>query len=103
NGGLGSAATLTLEDAEALMDPSVAPAVLAVAPEADTTAQLVAGRTNTFTRVIGVTQDYQDVRGYEVAEGRFIDVQDVQSSSRVAVLGSNVRDRLFGEAPAVGE
>ncbi|GAG34048.1 unnamed protein product, partial [marine sediment metagenome] len=46
-GGLGSAATLTLEDAYALLDPVFAPNVAAVAPELSTSGQVVAGRNNT--------------------------------------------------------
>jgi len=70
--GLGSAATLTLEDAHALQNPVIAPSVLAVAPELSTTAQLVAGRNNTSTRVLGVTPQYQTVRNFPLSSGQFI-------------------------------
>ena len=43
SGALGSAGTLTLEDATALVDPVYAPSVAAVAPEIRTQAQVVAG------------------------------------------------------------
>ena len=54
-GGQGSASTLTLEDANALVDSVFAPAVAAVAPELRTSGQVVAGRENTSTQVVGVT------------------------------------------------
>ena len=41
-GGQGSATTLTLDDAYALLDPVFAPSVQAVAPELNTNAQIVA-------------------------------------------------------------
>ena len=70
--GQGSAATLTMEDAAALTDPLFVPSVSAVAPELSTTGQVVAGRSNTSTRVYGVTPEYFTVRNFELASGRFI-------------------------------
>ncbi|MCH7991938.1 MAG: ABC transporter permease, partial [Gemmatimonadetes bacterium] len=42
--GQGAASTLTMEDAEALIDSLFAPSITAVAPEIGTSAQIVAGR-----------------------------------------------------------
>ena len=89
-GAQGSAATLTLEDANALTDSTLAPAVTAVAPEVDSFGQVVAGSENARTRIIGVTPDYQSVRNYQVAEGEFISNAQVEARSMVAVLGSSV-------------
>ena len=57
SGGQGSASTLTLEDAYALLDRLFAPDVAAVAPELQTRLQLVAGRNNTSAQVVGVTPE----------------------------------------------
>ena len=95
-GGLGSASTLTLEDAYALLDPVLAPSVGAVAPELRSSAQLVAGRENTFTQVIGVTPEYEFVRNFPVASGQFISPVHVRNVSQVVVLGSQVAETLFG-------
>ena len=54
-GGQGSASTLSLDDSYALLDAVFAQSVAAVAPELNTTGQVVAGRKNTSTQVIGVT------------------------------------------------
>ena len=70
--GLGSASTLTLDDAYALQDAAYAPSVAAVAPELRTNGQVVAGGKNTFTQIVGVTPDYPDVRNIKVASGQFI-------------------------------
>ncbi len=78
-GAQGSANTLTLADANALADPTLAPSVAAVAPEVDAFAQAVAGSENALTRVIGVTPDYQSVRNWQVAEGEFITDAQVQA------------------------
>ena len=58
----GSSATLTYQDALALVDPDNAPAVTAVAPNVETFGQLVYKSNNTMTRVIGTTADYSTVR-----------------------------------------
>ncbi|MBU2009578.1 MAG: ABC transporter permease [Chloroflexi bacterium] len=102
-GAQGSAVSLTLEDAEALADPALAPSVAGVAPEVQTFAQAIAGRNNTRTQVVGVTPGYQFVRNFPVAEGNFISTSNVQSRSMVVVLGSNVAETLFGQVSAVGQ
>jgi len=102
-GALGSAAGLTLEDAEALADPYLAPSVAAVAPQVQTFAQVVAGRENTKTQVLGVTPEYESVRNFPVAEGQFISPSHVKNRSLVAVLGSNVAETLFGQMSPVGQ
>ena len=102
-GGQGSATTLTLEDAYSLLDPVFAPNVAAVAPEITTNAQLVAGRENTSTQVVGVTPEYSAVRNFPVASGRFISPVHVQNNSQVVVLGSAVAETLFGFRDPVGQ
>ena len=102
-GGLGSASTLTLDDAYALLDPVFAPSVASVAPELSTFGQVVAGRENTSTQVIGVTPEYQFVRSFPVASGQFITAGHVQNRSEVAVLGSRVAETLFGFRDPVGQ
>jgi putative ABC transport system permease protein len=102
-GGQGSASTLTLEDAYSLLDPVLAPSVKSVAPELRTSAQLVAGRENTFTQVVGVTPEYQFVRNFPVGSGQFISSVHVSNVSLVVVLGSSVSETLFGFRDPVGQ
>ncbi len=101
--GQGSASTLTLEDAEAIADPSAIPSVSAVAPELSTNGQLVYGRENTFTQVLGVTPEYVDVRNLELSTGSFISDGHVVNRSEVIVLGSFVSETLFGLRDPVGQ
>jgi putative ABC transport system permease protein len=101
--GLGSASTLTLDDAYALLDPVFAPSVAAVAPELRTRGQLVAGRKNTFTQVVGVTPEYQFVRNFPVGSGQFVTAGQVSNISQVVVLGSRVAETLFGFRDPVGQ
>ncbi|TAK36016.1 MAG: FtsX-like permease family protein [Chloroflexota bacterium] len=102
-GGAGTAATLTLEDAEAIADPTNVQGITAVAPESGSGAQVVAGSQNTFVRVTGVTPEYQGVRNFHVAQGDFISKQNVDGRSLVAVLGSTTALNLFGDSDPIGQ
>jgi len=100
-GPLGSAQTLTLEDAEAIA--SNAPSVAMVAPVVQTSGQIVAGGENLGARISGVTPEYQYVSNLTLAEGSFITKQDYRGRSRVVVLGSELAENLFGLRSPVGE
>ncbi|MBI2164870.1 MAG: ABC transporter permease [Chloroflexi bacterium] len=102
-GGLGSASTLTLDDAYALVDTVYVPSVSAVAPELRATGQVVAGGKNTRTQIIGVTPEYQFVRNVPVASGQFITWGHIENTSQVVVLGSRVSSTLFGFRDPVGQ
>ncbi len=102
-GAQGTAATLTLEDAEAIADPLLAPSVVLVAPQTSTMGQVVAGGNNTFTQILGVTPEFEEVRIFPVAEGEFITQHDVESRSMVAVLGANVAEAVFPGEDAIGQ
>ena len=101
--GAGTAGTLTLSDAYALEDPIFAPSVRAVAPEIRASGQVEAGRNNTFTQVIGVTPSYSDVRNFPVEEGNFITEGHLDNNSQVVVLGSAIKETLFGNRDPIGE
>jgi len=100
-GTMGSAATLTLEDAAAIA--RYAPSVAAVAPTVQTTAQMKAGGENLGSTVAGVTPEYQWVNNLAVAEGSFISELDYKGRSRVVVLGSQLAENLFGSMNPVGQ
>ena len=92
----GSAATLTQADAEAIADPRNVPDAAVVAPEFAQNTQVIFGNTNVNAKVTGVTPDYQTVFGLEVARGRFVERQDVNGRTMVAVLGYQAARDLFG-------
>jgi putative ABC transport system permease protein len=101
-GGVGSQSTLTLEDAEAIA--KYAPSVEAVAPMVQTYAQVVAGGESLSNTIIaGVVPESEVVDNYAVAEGSFITNFDYGARSRVAVLGSEVANTLFGEMDPTGQ
>jgi putative ABC transport system permease protein len=101
--GQGSAATLTLEDAYALKDAELAPAVAEVAPELNTQGQLTFQGQNTRVRVLGVTEPYAVVRNTNIADGEWISEGNVTARATVVVLGPTTAANLFGEGTAVGQ
>ena len=103
SGALGSAGTLTLEDATALVDPVYAPSVAAVAPEIRTQAQVVAGKENARPQIVGVTPDYLAVRNLEIASGMAVSWRHVDNRDEVSVLGSQLAENLFGFRDPVGQ
>jgi len=98
----GSANTLTIGDAEELMDKTLHPAVEYVAPVYNANAQLVYGDTNSNNQINGVTANYAMVRNLTVASGRFLSEEDVAAKSNVVVLGSELTGDLFNDENPVG-
>lgn len=94
-------ATLTLGDAEAIARH--APSVAGVAPTAQTYAQVIAGRERLNSLIAGVTPEAEWVDNYIVARGSFISRFDYGARSRVAVLGNEVAETLFGEMDPTGQ
>jgi putative ABC transport system permease protein len=102
-GGFGTASTLTTYDATALGSSTVAPDIKAVAPVTDSDETLTAGTSNWSTSVVGSTPSWITVRGETVAQGRFIDNQDVSDHEPVVVLGSVTASELFSREDPVGQ
>jgi putative ABC transport system permease protein len=102
-GGFGTASTLTLGNAVALMSKVVAPDVNAVAPANSASESLVAGTTNWTTTVVGTYPSWLTVRGRSMTEGRFIVNQDLATRADVVVLGATTAQELFGFRDPVGQ
>jgi putative ABC transport system permease protein len=91
--GQGNASSLTPDDAAAIAQ---VPGVLYTAASQQTRGQMVAGNLNWNTQVEGTDIDYPLINAWQVAEGSFFTAQDVTTAAKVVVLGSVVRDQLFG-------
>ena len=98
-GGMGSMATLTESDGQAILDECSV--CIAVAPELSAREQVEAGNENTNTSIVGTTEMYPQVRNFEMAEGSFFSEQDVIGRRKVAVLGPTVVENLFGPGESV--
>jgi putative ABC transport system permease protein len=100
-GASGSAQTLTQQDALAISEQ--VSHINAVAPFFSTNLQLVVGGENTNSRVTGITLEYMQVYNLNITSGSSISEYDYQRSSKVAVIGSNVKDTLFEGVDPVGQ
>jgi putative ABC transport system permease protein len=99
--GQGNASTLTPDDAEAIADVQ---GVQYVSAGLNTRGQMIAGNLNWNTQVQGTDVDYPLIRSWNVDLGSYFTPQDVTSASKVVVLGSIVRDELYGpDANPVGQ
>jgi putative ABC transport system permease protein len=102
--GVRNARPLTLLDAQALSDPSLAPSIKTAAPTLSERATATFGSQTTNTSVVAITSVYADIRSLTAAEGEFITDAQVSGRSAVAVLGSTTAQNLFGRTTnVVGE
>ena len=99
--GWGGAGTLKVEDADAIRRE--VPGVIAVSEEVVTTAQVAAGNQNWFTRVLGESPDYFDIRQWPLASGAVFTAQDVRSANKVCVIGQTTATQVFGNEDPVGQ
>ena len=93
--------TLVLEDAEAIA--TQVPSVKRVAPVINTNQVVQAGARSSTGAVFGATSEFLPVRSFEVAKGRFINAKDVAGAKAIAVLGSDLRIKLFPTGSAIGQ
>jgi len=97
----GSVQTLSQEDATAIAEQVTY--VDLVAPTYSSNLQLVVGGENMNVNVTGVPPEYQDIQNLEIASGAFFTEYDYQRGTKVVVLGSEVKETLFGDANPIGQ
>ena len=98
---VGSAQTLSMEDAEAIAEQ--VPFISSVASSYSSNLQLIVGGENMNASVTGVTLEYMQVNNLELINGTFFSESDYQRGAKVAVLGSNVKETLFGDTDPIGQ
>src|ERR1700682_1234185 len=99
--GQGNASTLTPDDAVAIRNVE---GVQYLASGVNTRGQLIAANQNWNTQVQGTDVDLPFIRSWQPVMGAFFTPQDVTTAAKVVVLGSVVRDQLFGpDANPVGQ
>ncbi len=93
---------LTLDDARALAAESSMVAV--VSPELQRSAVRVKSSYNAAAaQVTGIEPQYQDIRTIELEYGRNFTFQDEEQVARVAIVGFDMAEQLFGKRHIVGE
>jgi putative ABC transport system permease protein len=93
---------LTLDDARALAAGSSMIAV--VSPELERSVVTAKSAYNGATaRVAGIEPQYQDIRTIELEYGRSFSWQDENQVARVAIVGFDMAEQLFGKRHILGE
>ena len=61
------------------------------------------GNESRKTFIFGTNADYAQIDKMEIAQGTFFSDEDDQGLSQVVVLGSKMKDKLFGDSEAIGK
>jgi putative ABC transport system permease protein len=93
--GFGFRNTLKLDDVVAI--EKYCPSVKGTSPNVNTQLQVINGNKNWRTQVYGVSEQYPEIRNWEIAQGTFFDEEMVQSDAKVCVLGNEVKKNLFDD------
>ncbi len=99
--GSGTVPTLTVDDAEAILNEI--PSVRYVAPDLPGVAQVVYGNQNWSTSITGTMPEMLEIRNWPVTWGRPFTWQEVSGAAKVCLLGWTVLENLFGEMDPIGE
>jgi len=97
----GSVQNLTQEDAAAIA--AQVANIDYVAPTYSTRLQLVVGGENMNSQVTGVPPEYQEIQNLKMTTGTFFSDYEYQRGAKVVILGSSVKETLFGEANPIGQ
>jgi len=60
-------------------------------------------RENITTSLTGTTSTYREVNNAKIQEGRFLTDFDVDGKQKVAIIGTYIKNKLFGEEEAIGK
>ena len=96
-----AATTLTTCDADAIR--SEIPVIKDVSENVDGGFQVVSREHNWQTRWRGVAPNYQEIKRWDIARGRFFDDDQTEHAARVIVIGETVRRELFPDSEPIGE
>ncbi|MCB9459525.1 MAG: ABC transporter permease [Anaerolineaceae bacterium] len=91
---------LTTIEAADLVNPFTAPDIVQIAATYESSGIITAGSERTQAAITGATANYAEVRSWPVQLGDFIVDSDVEDTQRVAVIGLDVVETLFGSRDA---
>jgi putative ABC transport system permease protein len=98
---VGTRHTLTEEDALAIRRDIEA--VQVSAPVLSRRTQVVVGNKNWASLVAGIKPDYLVAREWPILEGRAFSAEELESGTKVAIIGDVVLDELFSGQPPLGQ
>ncbi len=91
--------TLKMEDYKALL--SEANLLTDISPQVSGNGQVIYGSNNWPTSIYGVSPVYSDIKKYDLEDGSMFTESEINSASKVAVIGQTIIENLFpnGENP----
>ena len=96
-----SADVFTMELADYIEE--VSPSVKRVVPISQGSGLLIKEDVNIQANIIGTNGDYPEVNNYNLAQGQFINEDDIDATRNVIVLGSGLAEDLFSKENPLGE
>lgn len=81
----------------------LSPSVKKVVPIAQGSGLLIKEDVNIKANIIGTNSDYPEVNNYNLAQGQFINDDDINTTRNIIVLGSGIAEDLFGTTNPLGE
>jgi putative ABC transport system permease protein len=97
----GTQIRLTIQDLDYLRGEI--PALTRISPEVDKQSVVTYGTRSSNYGIRGTYANYQKIRDMELADGTFFGESENFTHSRVAVLGADVKKKLFSGQNALGE
>ncbi len=95
--------TLVDADVRSLRNKALAPDLAYVSPEARGQFTVARGSDNELALVSGEDENYFTVRDITLSEGDWFTKNDVDGLTQVAILGSKIKDNLFGEEDPINK
>lgn len=81
----------------------VSPSVKKVVPIAQGSGLLIKEDINIKANIIGTNDNYPEVKNYNLAQGQFINEDDINATRNIIVLGSGLAEDLFSKKNPLGE
>jgi putative ABC transport system permease protein len=97
----GTPPTLVLSDARAIARQ--VPSVSGVAPILQSSLVVNYQNITTTSIIQGTTKEFPAVRNFAVDKGRFVNALDVKEDKQVAMVGTDIAQRLFGNNDPIGK
>ncbi|MBI4418498.1 MAG: ABC transporter permease [Ignavibacteriales bacterium] len=98
-----SGTSIRLRNADAQAVGNQVDAAEAVVPEFSRNAQVKYKNKNWNTRVVGTVPEYEYVRNFSAASGRYFTHSEERSYSKVAVIGRTIAENLFENVDPIGQ
>ena len=101
--GMGGTSAPAFKESDAEAVATQLGGILAVAPEARSSATVVANGRNWTTSVTGSTNSWFDTSNWQIASGRMFGDDELRAGAAVCIVGETIRRELWGSRSPVGE